>query len=190
MAASRSVKAVEAPFMGVPPTMEILVELPPGFGVDEREALADLGLDFAAGSSEIRKPPCWDFLDAAGLVTSAGVGCLCCCCGVGALEEPAWVFLVVGIYSRSASFLEYATPGGGPKSSTLLAVGVCRAGFVFFVRFLFDLGTGSMPVLGVVAAAVSLRRELKSEMNVRASGEVPRRLLKWSTAAALGSVAA
>jgi len=64
MASSRSVTAVEAPCMGVPPVMEILVGggLGPGPGVDEREAGVELGrelgldLDFGARRSDTRLP--------------------------------------------------------------------------------------------------------------------------------------
>lgn len=64
MASSRSVTAVEAPCIGVPPVMDILVVdcLGPGPGVDDREAGFELGrelgldLDFGARRSETRLP--------------------------------------------------------------------------------------------------------------------------------------
>ncbi|KUI60727.1 hypothetical protein VP1G_11228 [Cytospora mali] len=60
MAASRSATAVEAPCMGVPPVMEILVVWPvpldDGPGVELREVGFDLGFCFGARRSETSEP--------------------------------------------------------------------------------------------------------------------------------------
>lgn len=93
MACSRSVRAVEAPCMGVPPAMEILVVvfLAPGPGVDDLELGLEFGLDLDLGTgsrSETKVPAALD----------CGFGCVCCCdggfdgpwswCGVEAPDLP------------------------------------------------------------------------------------------------------
>jgi hypothetical protein len=55
MAASRSVNAVEAPAIGVPPAIEILVLALLGFGVDDRVTGVDFGFAFCC-PSEMRYP--------------------------------------------------------------------------------------------------------------------------------------
>lgn len=60
IASSRSVRAVEAPCMGIPPAMETLVVVPEflelGFGVDVRDTGFDLGLGFGRPSSDTSVP--------------------------------------------------------------------------------------------------------------------------------------
>jgi hypothetical protein len=110
MASSRSVTAVEAPCMGVPPVMEILVAegLGPGPGVDDREAGFELGLelgldlDFGASKSETRLPAAdGGALDGGGVADFGGGAFVGPSLGCDGVEVPD----LAGMYSSSWLFL-------------------------------------------------------------------------------------